>query len=221
MLPMMRGARHPPLFPRTVHVLLNRPPLMAEADRLLGMYLHLARASSRRQQPLVRAKLLVLAGVQAQSMGLDAIAALCRHKVLAQNPRHLVRKWPTIDAALGNESFRAHLKQLRRRYSREKVEHMMHSLGIEMGQERAAYFSDLEYAAALLDTRVDAIADILAGAPARHAAAGSPGEQPAPDDQRHTAGEATLGNRLLIWAPFVVGLAGLAVLALVSRTLGH
>ena len=69
---------------------------MAEADRVLGMYLHLARASKLRQQPLVRAKLLVLAGVQAEAMGLDEISALCRHRILSQNPRHLVRRWPTM-----------------------------------------------------------------------------------------------------------------------------
>ena len=138
---------------------------MADADRLLGMYLHLARASKMRRQPLVRAKLLVLAGVQADAMGLAQIAALCRHRVLAQNPRHLVRRWPTISEALLAEPFQSHVKQLRRRYSHEKVEHMLESLGIEMGQERAAYFSDSEYAAALLNTRIETIEDVLSQDP--------------------------------------------------------
>ena len=43
---------------------------------------------------------------------------------------------------------------------REKTEHMLDTLGIELGREREAYFSDLEYAAALLDTRPEAIDDI-------------------------------------------------------------
>src|SRR5262249_48080401 len=114
---------------------------MADADRLLGMYLHLARASHMRQQPMVRAKLLVLAGVQAGGMGLAQISALCGHKILMHNRRHLVRRWPTLETALTDEHFQTYLKQLKRRYSREKIEHMMHALGIEMGQEREAYFN--------------------------------------------------------------------------------
>lgn len=135
---------------------------MAEADRTLGMYLHLARASGLRRQPMVRDKLLILAGVQAEQMGLEPISALCRHRILAHNARHLVRSWPTMTAALADEHFRSYLKQLNRRYSREKIEHMVHSLGIELAHEREAYFDDLEYAAALLDTRPDSIAEILA-----------------------------------------------------------
>lgn len=138
---------------------------MADSDRTLGVYLHLARASHMRRQPMVRDKLLVLAGVQAEQMGLDEISALCRHKILAHNARHLVRGWPTLTAALADEKFQSYLKQLRRRYSAEKTEHILHSLGIELGREREAYFNDLEYAAALLDTRPSSIAAILARDP--------------------------------------------------------
>jgi hypothetical protein len=138
---------------------------MAEADRMLGTYLHLARASSVRRQPMVRDKLLVLAGVQAQQMGLDPISALCRHKILEHNARHMVGQWPTVADALADDEFQSFLKQVRRRYSPEKSEHMLHSLGIELGRERDAYFDDLEYAAALLDARPDQIDAILAADP--------------------------------------------------------
>src|SRR5260221_10378040 len=121
---------------------------MPEADRMLGMYLHLARASQSRRQPMIRDKLLVLAGVQAEEMGLEQISALCRHRILAHNAQHLVRQWPTFDVALADEHFQSYLKQLKRRYSPEKIEHILHSLGIELGRERDAYFSDVEYAAA-------------------------------------------------------------------------
>jgi hypothetical protein len=199
-------------------------PIMANADRLLGMYLHLARASSLRRQPMVHVKLLVLAGVQAEGMGLDEIAALCRHKILEQNARHLVRKWPTIAEALSAESFQSYLKQLKRRYSSEKVEHMVQTLGIEMGQERAAYFSDQEYAAALLDTRVEAIAEVLAGGPS--AAARRANGQPraaasgGSDHQAKPRGRQRATNLLVVWAPFVAGLVGLAALAIASRSIG-
>jgi hypothetical protein len=189
---------------------------MAEADRLLGMYLHLARASRLRQQPLVQVKLLVLAGVQAEEMGLAEISALCRHKILAQNARHLLGKWPTMAAALAAEPFRAYLKQLRRRYSSEKVEHMVHSLGIEMGRERQAYFSDAEYAAALLDTKVEAIAALLAQDP-RQARNGSPSIAHAPPESGPRWG---LRELAIVWGPFVAGLAALAALFLASRKIG-
>jgi hypothetical protein len=188
---------------------------MAEADRVLGMYLHLARASKLRQQPLVRAKLLVLAGVQAEEMGLDEISALCRHRILSQNPRHLVRRWPTMQDALAAEPFQTHLKQLRRRYSHEKVEHMMHSLGIEMGQERAAYFNDTEYAAALLNTRVEAIGEILSQAPEHEARLSS---EPSPLGSP-LFNALKMRDVLVVWAPFVAGLLLLAALAIASRSI--
>jgi len=186
---------------------------MPEANQTLGMYLHLAQASARRGQPMVRVKLLVLAGVQAQQMGLEEIAALCRHRVLAHNAQHLIRRWPSFEEALDDDQFLSYLKQLRRRYSSEKIEHMLQSLGIEMGRERQAYFSDSEYAAALLDAKVDAIAEILATAPTRSAKFASA--------TRNTRrGNSTTRLRGLpstpplswrvVWGPFVAGLVGLA-----------
>jgi hypothetical protein len=190
---------------------------MPEADRVLGMYLHLARASKLRQQPLVRAKLLVLAGVQAEEMGLDDISALCRHRILSQNPRHLVRKWPTMHEALSAEPFQTHLKQLRRRYSQEKAEHMLQSLGIEMGQERAAYFSDAEYAAALLDTRVEAIGEILSQSAAREGS--TLRQSPAESLVSPARKSPNVRDVLIVWAPFACGVLLLVALAIVLRNL--
>ena len=185
---------------------------MADADRLLGMYLHLARASKLRRQPLVRVKLLVISAVQAEQMGLTQIAALCRHRVLAQNPRHLVRRWPTIGEALSTEAFQSHVKQLYRRYSPEKVEHMLASLGIEMGRERAAYFSDAEYAAALLDTRLENVGDVLSRDPVRRPVTT---RSDAPAQSRERA----IGDGLIVWGPFIGGLVLLAALAIASQSL--
>jgi len=206
---------------------------MADSDRLLGMYLHLARASRMRQQPLVRDKLLVLAGVQAEEMGLDEISALCRHRILSQNPRHLVGRWPSIGEALGTEPFQAHLKQLKRRYSSEKIEHMIASLGIEMGNERQAYFSDSEYAAALLNTKVEAIAAIVAEDPMRRRKRSSGPNSPepapsapAPSRRKQSRPAPSLAeptpqtparNLLIVWAPLVAGRVALAAVAVSSR----
>jgi hypothetical protein len=118
----------------------------------LPLYLHLARASQQRNRPWVRDKLLVLAGATAAEKGLDLIAAFCRREVLANNPRHLIGHHPTVAAALEDERFQGYLAQLRRRYTRERAEHMLDSLGIDMAHEREAYFSLYEYAASLLGT---------------------------------------------------------------------
>ena len=111
------------------------------------------------------------------------------------------------NAALADEAFQSYLKQLMRRYSQEKIEHMVHSLGIELGREREAYFDDLEYAAALLDTRPDSIDGILRGdqaaAQRKLSANGSP-------PMREPRSVATHGNRqrvlnlLVVWGPVLL-----------------
>ena len=123
---------------------------MTSSDRILGMYLHLARASQLRRQPMVHDRMLVLAGVTAAEMGLGDISAECRDRVLAHNQQHLLRDWPTMDAALADERFQSYVRQLRRRYSPEKAEHLLESLGVEWTNERATYYTDREYATALL-----------------------------------------------------------------------
>ncbi len=123
---------------------------MTSTDRILGMYLHLARASQLRRQPMVHDRMLVLAGVTAAEMGLSDISAECRERVLAHNHQHLLRDWPTMDAALADARFQSYVRQLRRRYSPEKAEHLLQSLGVEWVNERAAYYTDQEYATALL-----------------------------------------------------------------------
>ena len=130
---------------------------MSDRARHLGTYLHLARASQQRRRPLVRDRLLVLAGALAAEMDLDPIAAYCRREVLSHNPQHLVRRWPTLAIALGDEEFQSHRRQLQRRYPMEKAEQMLVTLGIQMARERETYFSDYEYAAAILGTTTQSL----------------------------------------------------------------
>jgi hypothetical protein len=120
----------------------------------LGLYLHLARAAEMRRQPLVRDRLLLLAGViAAQVPGLAPIAACCREKILAHNPGHLLDRWPTLAEGLVHEELATLVAQLARRYEPEQAEQLCAQLGIERGAERSAYYSDGEYAAALLGER--------------------------------------------------------------------
>lgn len=128
---------------------------MSEPSHFLGLYLHLAQASHRRNRPHVRDRLLVLAGVVAARMELDGVAAYCRHLILQHNPGHMVRRWPTLADALEDSDFLHFLKQLQRRYPQEKAERMLSELGIDMACERDTYYDDTEYAAALLNVSTE------------------------------------------------------------------
>lgn len=130
---------------------------MSQPVDLLGLYLHLARASQKRQRPHVRDRLLVLAGTIAARMELPSVAAYCRQQVLVHNPGHLVGHWPNLEAALDDADFLHLLRQLQRRYPQERAEQLLASLGVQQARERDAYFSDEEYAAALLGQTVDSL----------------------------------------------------------------
>jgi hypothetical protein len=130
---------------------------MADPGYLLSIYLHLAQASQRRRRPHVRDRLLVLVAAIAATVGLARLADYCRHLILEHNPHHLVGRWPTVLEAMETEDFHAYLRQVQRRYPQEKAERMLDSLGIELGRERESYYSDYEYAAALLGTTPDEI----------------------------------------------------------------
>jgi len=187
---------------------------MLQSDRQLETYLHLARASELRRQPMVTDKLLVLAGVTAAEMGLEEISAVCRHKILTHNPWHIVRRWPRLDAALADERFQVYLKQLRRRYSAEKAEHMLASLGIELAQQRDSYYSLTEYAAALLGTTLEALDGILAQDPAAERdETAAPGDSASPSPDARTR----ILQTLAAWQPFVLGLVALLGLAIAHR----
>jgi hypothetical protein len=122
---------------------------------LLGIYLHLARTAAQRKRPLVRDRLLVLAAALAADLQLPRIAACCRARILAQNPGHMLQRFATVELASEQDEFVALRRQLVRRYSPERAEQLIQSLRIEWQAERAAYYSDEEYAAALLGLSLD------------------------------------------------------------------
>jgi hypothetical protein len=84
-----------------------------------------------RGQGGIRDKLLILAGVTAAEIDHPDVAAECRQRILEQNPQHLIRRWPNFSEALDDDEFQVYLKQQLRRYSPERVEHLLAQLGIE------------------------------------------------------------------------------------------
>ena len=144
---------------------------MPTAHEPLGMYLHLARASGQRQRPLVRDKMLVLAGAVAAERGLEQVAACCRERVLSHNAGHLLGQYPTFAEALQDERFQAFLRKLRRDFPLEKAEHILSSLGIQLAGERETYYTDHEYAASLLGLSTEELDRRFGSGPAESAAA--------------------------------------------------
>jgi Mg-chelatase subunit ChlI len=127
--------------------------------KLLGVFLHLARASQQRVRPHVRDRLLVIAASQASRLELARVAAHCRHLVLVHNPQHMIGNYATVAEALEDSDFLHLLKQLQRRFPQEQAERMLVSLGIEQGREWETYFSAEEYAAALLSETPQSLAE--------------------------------------------------------------
>ena len=134
---------------------------MSEPIDILGLYLHLAQASEKRQRPHVRDRLLVAAAAIATRMRLFRISRYCRRKILQHNPRHAIRRWENLDEALEDPDFLSILRSIQRRYPLEKAERLLVALGIERGREREAYYDDEEYAAALLGTTPEELAQLF------------------------------------------------------------
>jgi hypothetical protein len=129
--------------------------VMSEPIEILGLYLHLAGASQRRQRPHVRDRMLLISAMIAARMDLPRISAYCRREILIHNPRHLIGRWQRVEEAIDHPDFLHLLKSVQRRYPQERAERLLANLGIERGRERDAYYSDEEYAAALLGSTPD------------------------------------------------------------------
>lgn len=124
---------------------------MTDMGHTLAVYLRLANASQARGRPQACDQFLVLAGVAAVELEYDLISAGCRALLLVHNRQHMVRRWPTLEAALASDDFECLLKQIRRRYPQEKAEQLLQSLALDVLGEREDYLTDLEHAQAQLN----------------------------------------------------------------------
>lgn len=188
-------------------------------DPSLALYLHLARAAELRRKFLVRDKLLVLCAVLAIERDLSPIAAYCRRKVLAHNPGHMLGRFISVEAALDDPAFLHLLAQLKRAYPREKAEHMLASLGINLAKERETYFSEQEYAAALLGTTPQELDSLAAHSDAEGSRPGvAAGDATSAQAQSEQAADGR--DRRVVLAIVLVSLATLAaVLVAIYETL--
>ena len=134
---------------------------MSDPIDLLGLYLHLARASELRRRPHARDRMLVIAAANASRMDLPRIAAYCRYKILQHNPRHAIGHWENLAEAMEESDFLHLLRSLQRRYPQERAERLLSQLGIERGLERETYYTDEEYAASLLGSTPDQLEEMF------------------------------------------------------------
>ena len=129
---------------------------MSEPIEILGTYLHLAAQHGKRLMMSDRDRFLVISAVIAEKIGLFRVAAYCRHLILENNPGHMVKRWSTLKSALEDTDFLHFLKQVQRRFPQERAEQLLlEEFKIVRANERAAYYDDEEYAAALLGIEVE------------------------------------------------------------------
>lgn len=104
---------------------------MPDYERAMLMYARLAALSQERQQLGGRDKFLILTGAEACRAGWPEVAERCRETVLANNPAHLIHRYPSFPAALRDEEFNTFLKQLERFCTHEKAEHLLSELNVD------------------------------------------------------------------------------------------
>ncbi|MEX0704921.1 MAG: hypothetical protein WD069_22670 [Planctomycetales bacterium] len=98
-----------------------------EESKML-VYAALADLARRRRQYGGSDRFLVLAGAAACRAGWPAVADRCRELVLADNPAHLVGRWPTFADALRDSDFAPFLKRLERFCPLERGELILREL---------------------------------------------------------------------------------------------
>jgi hypothetical protein len=189
-----------------------RTALMPQLEPLLLTYLRLAEASQMRRQLLVRDKLLVLSGMTALELGWKEVAASCRQRILLHNPRHMIRRWPDLATAARAERFRLYLKQVRRNYSPERAEHMLHSLGISIDDAPESDRRPRERARAIVDSLVAEPGDDPAiGTLPQHDSLLLARQESASSSARFASSPLSAAS----WWPFWLGLVVWVVLALI------
>ncbi len=121
----------------------------------LSVYLHLARALWRKKKMSDRDRVLILAAVTSELLRMPFISDYCRQLVLENNHGHMLRHWESVADALGDPDFLHFFKQVKRRFPLEKAESLLNEFGVDRANERSTYYSDAEYAAAILDVDLE------------------------------------------------------------------
>ena len=105
------------------------------------LYRQLAREHEQRSRLQERDRFLVLAADAAQSAGQADEAERLRQELLSKNPHHLLKPYKTFSDALRSPDIMTYIQQLRRNYSTEKAEKLLHGIRGEPAQGEGDDFS--------------------------------------------------------------------------------
>ena len=103
---------------------------MRDHEAAMQVYVQLAAISDQKQQPQVRDRFLLLAGVEACRAGWPDVAACCRQRLLTANPSHQVKRHPTMADALRNEDFQQLVAHWERYCPFEKAEALLRQMNL-------------------------------------------------------------------------------------------
>lgn len=103
--------------------------------------------------------MLLLAGMEAARLQFHQLSQYCRSIILENNPKHFVGRWDSIAKGMLDEKFARLTAPIKKRYPLERAEQMLQTLGIDISNERATYFDDVEYAASILDVDISLVSD--------------------------------------------------------------
>ncbi len=103
---------------------------MRDHEGAMRVYVQLAVLSDQKQQPQVRDRFLLLAGVEACRAGWPDVAARCQQKLLASNPVHQASRHATLADALRDSDFQQLVVHWERYCPFEKAEAMLRQLNL-------------------------------------------------------------------------------------------
>ena len=98
---------------------------MPDHDAAMLAFVKLAGLSQEKQQLGPRDKFLVLAAEAACQAGWPPVAERCRELVLAHNPVHMLKRFPSFVEACRDDGFRTYLRQTERFCSYERAEYLL------------------------------------------------------------------------------------------------
>ena len=134
---------------------------MTKRQFLLGLYLNLANYQEQSGKQMARDKCLVLAGSCAATMHLTRISDYCRYRILESNKAHFVGRYASFAEALADPSFDSYLRGLHRAHPVDQARATVWSLGINVRADHGKYPNDEHFAAAVLRTTPEQIAELL------------------------------------------------------------
>ena len=103
---------------------------MRDHEAAMAVYAQLAVLSDQKQQPLVRDRFLLLAGVEACRAGWPDVAARCHARLIRSNPAHQATRHQTMADALRDQDFQRLVMHWERYCPFEKAEAMLRLLDL-------------------------------------------------------------------------------------------